>query len=169
MAKFYISSTYKDLLDERAAAARAVRRLGHQEIAMEDYVAGEKRPVDKCLADVRACDAYIGIVAWRYGPPLETHDKSVTHLEYEEAGKTGMPRFIFLLDEAAAWPRLKMDDDVTRVKQFRGQLLKQHVVSHFSNPDQLSALVGAAISQEFGPRGVAKTKPAFLPPSPLPQ
>ena len=37
MAKIYISYTYEDLKEERKAAAQAIRRLGHQEIGMEDY------------------------------------------------------------------------------------------------------------------------------------
>ncbi len=36
-------------------------------IAMEDYVATDQRPTEKCLADVAASDLYIGIFAWRYG------------------------------------------------------------------------------------------------------
>ena len=63
MARIYVSSTYEDLKKEREAAAKAVRRLGHQAIAMEDYVATDKRPVDKCLQDVKTCDAYVGISA----------------------------------------------------------------------------------------------------------
>jgi hypothetical protein len=35
--------------------------------AMEDYVAADDRPVDRCLADVAACTVYVGIIAWRYG------------------------------------------------------------------------------------------------------
>jgi hypothetical protein len=26
--------------------------------------AADERPLDKCLADVRSCQAYVGIVAW---------------------------------------------------------------------------------------------------------
>jgi hypothetical protein len=59
MAKIYISSTYVDLKEEREAAAQAVRRLGHQSIAMEDYVASDKCPVKKCLQVVRSCNVYM--------------------------------------------------------------------------------------------------------------
>jgi hypothetical protein len=52
--------------------------LGHTAIAMEDYVAGDERPLDKCLEDVRACQAYVGIFAWRYGFIPNGYDKSIT-------------------------------------------------------------------------------------------
>ena len=67
MATIYLSSTYEDLKEHREAVYRALRRLGHDVRAMEDYVATDQRPVDKCLADVAACDIYVGILAWRYG------------------------------------------------------------------------------------------------------
>jgi hypothetical protein len=41
--------------------------MSHEDIAMEYYVAEDKRPVDKCLEDVTSCDLYIGIFTWRYG------------------------------------------------------------------------------------------------------
>src|SRR5436190_15760482 len=65
--KVYISSTYQDLIDYRAAVDRTLRRMGHDVIGMEQYVAEGSKPVDRCKADVRAADVYVIIVAWRYG------------------------------------------------------------------------------------------------------
>ena len=71
MSRIYVSSTFSDLQDQREAVYRALRRLGHDVVAMEDYVASDQRPLDRCLDDVASSDVYIGIVAWRYGyvPP----------------------------------------------------------------------------------------------------
>ena len=66
MATIYLSSTDEDLKDHREAVYDALRRLRHDVRAMEHYVATDQRPVDKCLADVAACDIYVGILAWRY-------------------------------------------------------------------------------------------------------
>src|SRR5262249_10796769 len=65
--KVYVSSTYQDLVDYRAAGDRTLRRMGHDVIGMEQYVAEGSKPVDRCKADVRAADVYVIIVAWRYG------------------------------------------------------------------------------------------------------
>ena len=67
MATIYLSSTYSDLIEHRNLVYRALRRMHHHVIGMEDYVATDQRPLDKCLADVGASDLYIGIFAWRYG------------------------------------------------------------------------------------------------------
>lgn len=154
MAKIYISSTFKDLIAEREAAAKAVRRLGHQAIAMEDYVASDERPVDKCLADVRTCQAYVGIIAWRYGSIPTGYDKGITHLEYEEAGKCRIPRLIFVLDDTAPWPHDKMHrDDDAKIKAFREYLLNEHHVGLFSNRNELDAFVTAAVSRKLETAG----------------
>ena len=51
--KIYISATYQDLSDHRSAVDRTLRRMGHDVIGMEQYVAEGNKPLDRCLADVR--------------------------------------------------------------------------------------------------------------------
>jgi Domain of unknown function (DUF4062) len=46
--KIYISSTYQDLVDHRAAVDRTLRRMGHNVIGMEQYVAEGSKPVERC-------------------------------------------------------------------------------------------------------------------------
>lgn len=70
----YVSSTYLDLGQHRQRAAQVLRCMGWLDIAMEHYVAEDRRSLDRCLADVASCDLYIGLFAWRYGwvPPPTT-------------------------------------------------------------------------------------------------
>ena len=94
MSRIYVSSTFSDLQDQREAVYRALRRLGHDVVAMEDYVASDQRPLDRCLDDVASSDVYIGIVAWRYGyvPPTGNPDRlSITELEYRHAVRLNIP------------------------------------------------------------------------------
>ena len=56
MATIYLSSTYEDLKEYRRVVFDALRKSGYQVIAMEDYVATDQRPVDKCLKDVEQAD-----------------------------------------------------------------------------------------------------------------
>jgi hypothetical protein len=153
MAVIYISSTYEDLINERKAAAQAVKYLGHSVIAMENYVASDERPLDKCLKDVRSCNVYIGIFAWRYGYIPEGYKKSISHLEYEAAKKEGTRRLIFLLHENAMWPGSKFSKgkERDRIDRFRDELQKERLASFFYNSDRLSTLVIAALSKLFPP------------------
>ena len=104
MAKICISSTFLDLQEHREQVRIALRSVGHEDVAMEYYTAGEKPPLDKCLKDVAACDIYVGIFAWRYGCIPKGQKKSVTEQEYRTAVKLGKPCLIFILKEDAAWP-----------------------------------------------------------------
>jgi hypothetical protein len=87
MARVYVSSTFKDLKECREKVIIALKRMGHEDVAMEYYVAQDERPLDKCQKDVASCDLYIGVFAWRYGYVPEGYDKSITELEYREAVK----------------------------------------------------------------------------------
>ncbi len=131
MVRIYISSTYSDLKECREKVYHKLRELQHDVVAMEDYVAGDQRPLDKCLEDVVNCDLYVGLFAWRYGyiPPQDNPEhKSITELEYHKAGETGKSRFIFLLEEGVLWSPNDMDqltgegDQGKRIMELRKEL-----------------------------------------------
>ncbi|MET0791731.1 MAG: DUF4062 domain-containing protein, partial [Polyangiaceae bacterium] len=48
----YLSSTFNDLQEHRAAVFAALESAGLEVKRMEAYVAADERPVDLCLADV---------------------------------------------------------------------------------------------------------------------
>lgn len=157
--KVYISSTYQDLIEHRAAVDRTLRRMGHDVIGMEQYVAEGSKPVDRCKADVRACDAYVIIVAWRYGyvpgksaKPADA--RSITEIELAEAQASGKPVLAFLLDPEAPWPPNRIDAmgggpgagaDVSRL---RSQLGTSYLAGIFRTPDDLASQVAAAVSAQ---------------------
>ncbi len=148
MARIYISSTYKDLIEQRKTAAQVIKSLDHHAVCMEDYVTSSIRPLDKCLADVRSCDVFIGIFAWRYGSIPKGHDKSITHLEYEEARKKGIPCLIFLLDENAPWPvkLVAKGPERQKIDSLREELREDLLVSFYQDASDLSNLVKKAVT-----------------------
>src|SRR5579862_9802155 len=97
--------------------------MGHQVIGMEDYVSEGMRPLSRCLDDVDACDAYVGIFAWRYGSiPKDTENPgrslpkqttlgttSITEFELREAIEKGKSVMVFLLDGDVAWTPAYLD------------------------------------------------------------
>ena len=152
--KVYLSGTYKDLVEHRKAAYQQLRMMRHDVIGMEDYVASDQRPMDKCLADVAQSDVYLGIFAWRYGfvPPKGNPQKrSITELEYRKAKELAKPCLIFLSRDDAPWPVTMMDSHTgeagagARIKQLRAELVDEQVVSFFATPEQLASRTAAAI------------------------
>src|SRR3954447_24316834 len=121
--RIFVSSTFEDLREHRAAAIRVVlRQLGHEVLAMEDLVALSAAPLTKVLEMVDRSEAYVGIFAWRYGyiprpgtegtlavqPPdvdgATYGETSITHYEYLRAVQRKLPVMAVLLDEQFAWP-----------------------------------------------------------------
>jgi TolB-like protein/Tfp pilus assembly protein PilF len=156
MSKIYISSTFNDLADHRTAVIRALRQMNKIVVAMEDYTASDERPFDRCLADVAACDVYVGIFAHCYGfiPIANNPDRlSITELELRQAEVLGKQKFIFLVDETARWSPLNMDvhtkqgDSGTRVAELRDRLSHTTMVRFFDGPDDLATSVTTAVAR----------------------
>ncbi|TMQ17936.1 MAG: DUF4062 domain-containing protein [Deltaproteobacteria bacterium] len=154
MATIYLSSTYGDLRLHREAVYRQLQRMKHVVIAMEDYVARDDRPAVACSSDVARSDLYVGLFAWRYGHiPISDNPSalSITEIEYRIAEKRGIPRLVFLLDEAAAWPPSSLDSHTgdgergARIQALRAELAATRLASFFTSPDDLAAKVAAAV------------------------
>lgn len=155
----YLSSTYEDLQVYRRTVVEALRKGGYQVIAMEDYVASDQRPVEKCLKDVEDTDLYIGLFAFRYGyiPPSNHQNPngwSITELEFRRAEELGKPCLTFIVDDATPWPRA-FDDAYTGevkgdyIKHLRHYLRTEKLASTFSSPHELSSLVLAAVTKHL--------------------
>lgn len=150
MAKVYVSSTYLDLRECRRQLSLTLRKLEHEDVAMEYYAAEDKRPVKKCLEDVAACDLYVGVFAWRYGwVPKEGNPKrlSITEMEYRRARELGKYCLIFLLTEKASWPLESIDKNRARIEKLRGELSEHHTVAFFNSCDSLDSQVSTAVSK----------------------
>ena len=157
--KVYVSSTYQDLIEHRAAVDRTLRRMGHDVIGMEQYVAEGSKPVERCKADVRTADVYVIIVGWRFGyvPGLTASPpdgRSITEIELDEARDAGKPVLAFLLDPEAPWPPNRVDAmsgtagagaDVSRL---RSRLGTDYLAGIFRTPDDLASQVAAAVSAQ---------------------
>jgi hypothetical protein len=156
--KIYVSSTYQDLVEHRAAVDRTLRRMGHDVIGMEQYVAEGTKPLKRCLADVEGADLYVVIVGWRYGyTPTDQATPgglSITQLEYEKAVQAGKTVLAFLLDPDSPWPPSRIDamgadtQAGSRIAAFRSLLGTSYLAGMFRTPDDLASQVAAAVSAQ---------------------
>lgn len=157
MTSVYLSSTYEDLKEHRRAVSEALRQAGYQVVEMEDYVATDARPVERCLADVSEADIFVGIVAFRYGyVPLDArfnpNQLSVNELEFRHAKSLGKTCLLFLASDNAPWsPRfidsVSGDDKGERIDRLRRDLQSQFLVQYFATPEELAQNVLAAVAR----------------------
>jgi hypothetical protein len=172
--RVFVSSSFEDLQEYRVAAIRVLRQLGHEVVAMEDFVAASGVPLKQMLDKVERCDLYVGLFAWRYGfvpdkgntrndHPSDPKVReavygttSMTHYEYLHAKAKNIDRLAFLLDERVPWPPHLIDGfsavdtnapkDSTAIRALRTELQLGAVVSYFTTPNDLEARVSAAVT-----------------------
>lgn len=154
MARVYISSTYEDMKDHRQEISALVRQLKHEPIGMEDYTAEGSFPLEKCLRDVASCDAYVGIIGWRYGYiPDEGNPEglSITELEYRKAKALGKQIFIFLkskknVDVDAMDSFTGKGEGGKLILRFRQELETRNVRQEFDQLQDLKANAGVTLA-----------------------
>lgn len=165
----YVSSTFVDLEAHRATLKIALERAGYDVECMEKYPAFDERPLGYCLTDVAAADVYVLLIAHRYGyrPPAGNPERrSITQLEYEEAGRfPAKPRLAFTVDLDHTWlPRfIDKGDDERDLSRFRATVEERHGVRRFTTPDHLSTLVLQALRRLDHNPAAPPSQPAHTP------
>lgn len=95
----FISSTYKDLINERQAAVEAVLNAGHIPAGMELFKAGDQSQKEIIKEWIEESDVYLLILGARYGSVDPESNISYTEWEYNLARKLGIPSFSLVLTD----------------------------------------------------------------------
>ena len=147
--KVFISSTYQDLIDYRAAAIEAVEGTSYQAVKMEVFGARSDEPLNACLQEIEQCDLFIGIYAHRYGYVPDSSNISITEMEYLHIKKLGKPIYCFIVDEESQpWLPKWIEDEPgkSKLKDFKSRIQTDHIVAFFTTPDDLGMKVANALS-----------------------
>jgi hypothetical protein len=129
------------------ATLDAVNRAGMAPVDMRHFAARDGSPGDYCQRRVRECEIYIAVVGFQYGSLVPGENVSFTELEFRAASLVGVPRLVFLLDEAAC-PADFRDPDTGPVEQFRQRLRDAGlIVRSFTSGDSLELEVFHALRE----------------------
>ncbi|MEM7307689.1 MAG: DUF4062 domain-containing protein [Planctomycetota bacterium] len=98
--RIFVASTMKDLANERDAVVTLLSKSNFEPVHAENFQP-PGHPWDRIRAELDTCDLFLLLCGETYGfvpdeGPAAEHGKSVTHLEYDEARRLGLPVLPFL-------------------------------------------------------------------------
>lgn len=147
----FVSSTYTDLVEERAEIMQALLELDCMPAGMELFPAANEQQWNWIKKVIDESDYYLVVVGGRYGTVSEATGMSYTEMEYRYAIDTGKPVIAFLHDNPFKIESGKTDGSSQAKKkfdQFR-KLAEQRLCKYWSSPADLGAKVSRSITQLF--------------------
>lgn len=126
----FVSSTYKDLINERQAAVGAILKSGNIPAGMELFTAGDKSQLHIIKRWIDESDVYMLILGGRYGSLEPESGVSYTEIEYNYALESGKPLFAVVIKDTALESKVKLHgtavietDRPAELKLFREKVL----------------------------------------------
>ena len=145
----FISSTFRDLIDERQDAIRSVLDLGHIPSGMEIFPAADVDQFEYIKKIIDECDYYVLIIGGRYGS-VDDVGVSFTEKEYAYAVEQKKIVLAFLHGDLGSIPVAKSDIEPTvveRLNAFRTKVSKGRLVQFWKTRDDLRAKIITALAK----------------------
>ena len=146
----FVSSTFRDLNEERDLVIKAILEMGHIPVGMEMFSAADEEQWNIIKKQIDQSDYYVVISAHCYGT-CDAAGLSYTEKEYDYAISKGIPALGFVLDDGVSWPKEKSDSDkaaIRRLKSFK-EKIKQKPVSFWKNGEDLYGRCSIALMKAF--------------------
>jgi len=145
--QIFVSSTFRDLGDERQDAIRNILDLGHIPAGMELFPAADTEQLSYIKKVIDECDYYLLIVGGRYGS-LDVDGFSFTEKEYDYAVQTGKVVIAFVHGNTSAIPLGKSDTApglVEALNAFKEKVMAGRLVKEWTTRESLEPLVLKAL------------------------
>lgn len=144
----FVSSTYKDLIEERKQVIHALLELDCIPAGMELFPATDEDAWSLIKEIIDNSDYYILIIAGLYGS-MNKEGKSYTELEYDYAVSINKPIISFLhndIDELQSSKTEKTETKQTKLEKFREKAERKHC-KYWKTPDDLGGKVSRSLIQ----------------------
>jgi Domain of unknown function (DUF4062) len=137
--KVFVSSTYDDLREERAAIQKALLQLDCLPVGMELFPAADEETWDFIKSQIDDADYYVVVVAGRYGS-VAPDGISFTEKEYDYALAKKKPAIGFIHGQPGSIAVERTEKLPERQSKLESLLhkIKQRPVRPFTNPHELA-------------------------------
>jgi Predicted Fe-S oxidoreductases len=150
--RVFVSSTYSDLVDHRAAVIDVLLRMNLVPSAMEHFGSRSSEPTQACLEEIDRCDVFIGIYGSRYGYQNVPGGPSITEQEFDHALRHRDRILIlcyFLADRSEPTAAGEPEESVRRLTLFKTRVREGLVCDTFTTPEMLASRTAAALAAEI--------------------
>jgi hypothetical protein len=150
--QIFISSTFRDLAEERQDALRMVLDLGQIPSGMEVFPAADVEQFEYIKKIIDECDYYVLIIGARYGS-VDAAGVSFTEKEYDYAVSTKKTVLAFIHGDPGTIPVAKVDTDpalAKRLEEFRSKVSKGRLVKFWRDRGELKMQTVTALAKAFG-------------------
>jgi uncharacterized protein DUF4062 len=146
--KVFVSSTYEDLREERAAVEKGLQQIDCWPVGMELFPAADEETWDFIKSQIDDSDYYVVVVAGRYGSQ-GPDGISFTEKEYDYAIARGKPAIGFVHADPGSIAANKTEtSEEARLKlQKFIEKIKKRPVRQFRNPHELALEVTTSFNQ----------------------
>lgn len=147
----FVSSTFRDLVEERQDTIRNILDLNHIPAGMELFPAVDVEQLTYIKKVIDECDYYLLIVGGRYGS-LDAEGISFTEREYDYAVETGKFVIAFVHAEPGAISVRNSDvkpELAAALNVFREKVMKGRLVKAWTNRGDLQLAVLKALMHAF--------------------
>lgn len=151
--QIFISSTYTDLKEERAAVVESILKLRHIPMGMESFVATSDEQFNYIKRVIDETDYYVLIIGNRYGT-IADDGIGYTEKEFDYAVEKGLPILAFIHNDPDSISVGKSESTQKARKlltSFKNKVTENRLVSLFNwnTPDKLANEVVVALVNIF--------------------
>ncbi|KXZ67331.1 MULTISPECIES: DUF4062 domain-containing protein [Acinetobacter] len=153
----FVSSTFKDLEEERKHIIQTLMEMDCIPAGMELFPAADEEQWDFIKKVIDDCDYYLLLIGGRYGS-LSPEGIGYTEMEYNYAVSKGMKVIALVHGEPNNLAQIKCERDPhlqEKLEQFRARVCTGRLVKFWKNSDQISGIVSLSLSKTI------KTYPAI--------
>lgn len=141
--QIFISSTFRDLIDERQSVLKAVLELDHMPAGMELFPAADESAWQLIEDVIDSSDYYVVVIGGKYGS-LDEEGIGYTEKEYDYAVSQSKPVIPLLHKDPGKLPREKTDTESSawdKLNLFRKKIERKHTCNYWETADELKAQV----------------------------
>ncbi len=144
--RIFLSSTFRDLRDERQAVEEAINRLSMSFVGMEHFGSFPEAPLDRCLRLLKTADLVVLLLGFEPGSRIPGAEQTYTEAEYQAAREGRKPVLAYLKDSSSySVPKGRALDPPHLIEDLRSSV----GVSLFQSPHDLAWKVSADVAREL--------------------